>query len=230
MPRVNEIEGAAADVLWAELGILATNVYVIDDGDGGAIVVDPGDRVDDILAMVGDRPVTAIFITHGHYDHVAALEELRQATGAPVIAGAEDAYRITNPVSSYAGRVAPVSQVDREVVDGDTIETGKLTWRVMHTPGHTEGCVCYYLEPSLGVHPDGFPLLISGDTLFHGTVGRTDLMGGDSNAMRESMGKLAELDDIVVALPGHNALTTIGMERERTINAILGDSWTRPVR
>ena len=228
MAILRVIEDGAADASWVELGILGTNVYFIDDGDGGVVVADPADNVDAILDIAGKRPISAILVTHGHYDHVGALDALRQATGAPVVAPVDDAHRITDPEPGFIGRTAPASQVDRTVEDGDTVQTGKLTWRVLHTPGHTEGSSCYLLEPSAGTNAEGFPLLLAGDTLFHGTVGRTDLDGGSVEAMCESMGKLAELDDATVVLPGHNSLTTIGLERERTINAIRGGDWLRP--
>lgn len=228
MPRLFEYDEGCVPIKWAELGILATNVYFIEDGEGGVIVVDPADNIDAIMDFVGDRPVSAILLTHGHYDHMCALAELRERTGAPVIVGEHDAHRVVDPQPGFVGRTAPACEVDKTVTDGEDLRIGKTTWRVMHTPGHTEGCVCYYLEPSLGTNTSGDPVLMSGDTLFHGTVGRTDLEGGSMADMAKSLEKLAELPDETVVFPGHNSPTTIKLERGRTIDAIRNATWTRP--
>ena len=213
------LDGLCVDVEMMEAGILATNVYFVGDGAGGVIVADPADDAPGLIEALDGRPVSAIFVTHGHYDHVTALDELHTATGAPVYAMAQEVDRIMNPRTGYAGRMAPPAQVDIALHDGDVIEVGDTRWRVLHTPGHTEGCACYLIEPSDGTR-EGAPVMVAGDTLFYGSIGRTDLDGGDMQAMRHSLAKLAQLSDDVVVLPGHNAITSIGLERERTINPL----------
>ena len=100
--------------------------------------------------------------------------------------------------------------------DGDVVEIGNMAWKVMVTPGHTKGGTCWYLVPQFGNHEDGAPVLISGDTLFEGSVGRTDFEGGSMKEMRASLRKLAFLPDETIVLPGHGRQTTIGAERSRT--------------
>lgn len=220
MPKLYEIEGGAASVSKTELGILATNVYFVDDGEGGVVVVDPADHPDAILQALDGRPVSAILLTHGHYDHVGACAALREATGAPVIANAAEEDRINNPREGYAGRMAPPCEVDRTVVDGDVLQFGKTSWQVMHTPGHTEGSTCYFLDPAQGTNPAGRPMLLAGDTLFYGSHGRTDLPGGNYDEMLASLARLGTLPGDTLVMPGHNALTTIAGENERTIGPL----------
>ena len=189
-----EIEGLCVEVETMEAGILATNVYFVNDGEGGVIVVDPAADAPGLLEALGGRKVSAIFVTHGHYDHVTALDELRSATGAPVYAMADEVERIEHPHEGYNGRMAPPSTVDIELHDGDTIEVGATRWHVIHTPGHTAGCACYLIYPEDGTC-DGAPTMLSGDTLFFGSIGRTDLEGSDYSLMQKSLAKLSKLDD-----------------------------------
>ena len=99
--------------------------------------------------------------------------------------------------------------------DGDKVQVGGMEWKVIATPGHTKGGICLYLDPECTGNPAAAPVLVSGDTLFCGTVGRTDFIGGSMDDMRRSLKRLAQLPDDTVVLPGHNALTTIGAERGR---------------
>lgn len=215
MARVNSVKGTCVPVEFLVLGPIENNVFIIEDGEG-VIVVDPTCKADEILKAVGDRTVDAIILTHRHSDHVGAANELREMTGAPVIASTIDAPIITGekklPRDDMHFAPCPV---DRTVSDGETLRIGATPWKVMYTPGHTEGSMCLFLDSQFTDNLAAAPVLISGDTLFCGSIGRTDFQGGDMNAMRRSLKRLSTLPDDTVVLPGHNALTTIGAERRR---------------
>ena len=148
--------------------------------------------------------------------------ELREATGAPVIASAIDAPLIEEPCDEDLSTRGVPCPVDRTVAHGDVVEVGNMKWKVIATPGHTPGSICLFDIPQFGNHPKGLPVLLSGDTLFAGTIGRTDFKGGSMADMRASLKKLAALPDDTAVLPGHNNLTTIGAERRRVF-ALYGD-------
>ncbi len=209
-----EVDGLCVDVQYLVLGPLFTNVYIISDGTG-TFVVDPADSPDVIMQALGDRKLDAIILTHYHNDHTGALRALRDRTGARVIASAIDAPSIEDPSPLGITMVSDPCPVDERVENGDIITIGSMEWKVVNTPGHTPGSICLYLIPQFGNHADGRPVLISGDTLFAGNVGRTDFPGGSLLEMRDSIKRLARLPDDVVVLPGHEDLTTIRAERRR---------------
>ena len=215
--EIHTIEKACARVRFRELGRLANNVYCIEDGAGGVIVVDPEYSAELILDMAEGAPVSAIFVTHRHADHTSALRALKDATGAPVYASSVDAPDIEDPREPPFGKRPEPCPVDVQLKDGETIKVGACEWRTMLTPGHTEGSMCYFLDPSLAPQSEERPILLSGDTLFRGTIGRTDFEGGSMADMAQSMKKLAELPDETLVLPGHDPMTSIGDERARTI-------------
>lgn len=215
MARYHAVRDLCVDTVFAILGPIATNVYVIDDGEG-VIVVDPACRPDAIMDMVGGRKVDAIFVTHRHEDHIGALYDMRRLTGAPVYAPALEQKVIEAGVESDYGMSAAACKVDVPYKDGDVLKVGKTSWTVIHTPGHTEGSSCFYLKA--GDAPGaGKPVLLSGDTLFCSSIGRTDFEGGSMKQMRASLRRLGKLPDDVVVLPGHNMLTTMKAEKRTTI-------------
>lgn len=200
------------------VGQLDANCFLVDDGQGGlAVVIDPGDDYWRIADGLGAAQVAAVVLTHGHFDHLGAAGRLVEEFGAPLMVHEDDAAFITDAAGTggamfgFTEHVAP--HADRLLAASDTVEAGELVLHVLHTPGHTPGCICLYVQD-----PHGGPAhLFSGDTLFAGSVGRTDFPRGDSAAMRESIStRLAPLPGDTIVHPGHGPDTTIG--REARIN------------
>ncbi|MEI8081649.1 MAG: MBL fold metallo-hydrolase [Actinomycetes bacterium] len=196
------------------LGPLETNCWVVGDDLGGpAVVIDPAEDVDRIVAEVGERSVEAVILTHGHFDHLGAVTALLAQTHAPLLVHHHDALTITTAAGTGGaafGFSATSPPADRLLSDGDQVDFGSLQLTVLHTPGHTPGGICLFAEGDAGEAPQ----LFSGDTLFAGSVGRTDFHGGDGRALSASIAsKLAPLPAETVVHPGHGPDTTIGRER-----------------
>jgi hydroxyacylglutathione hydrolase len=175
-----------------------------------AIVIDPGEDAEVILDFLAERnlEVAAYLLTHGHVDHVSAVAALHEARPAPVAIHPADgswAFGDANQMVPFYGPPARPARIERELEDGQTWEDGGLTYRVIETPGHTPGGVCFHFPESNA--------LIVGDTLFAGSVGRTDLPGGNSRVLQESLRRLQKLDDSITVYPGHGPTTTIGHEK-----------------
>jgi hydroxyacylglutathione hydrolase len=212
------------------VGMLQCNCHIVGDPKSrDAIVIDPGDDAGRILEIIEHHhlKVSAIVITHAHIDHVIGLHRIRQATGAPVYMHAEDLglYRMLDAQAAWIGWKTPErANVDQVLREGDTIHWGPYEVSVLHTPGHTPGSVCLYMPSDL---PDLQPtataaktterapgLLFAGDTLFAGSIGRTDLWGGSFEEIMHSLkGKVLALPDDTRVYPGHGESTTIGEER-----------------
>lgn len=186
------------------VGAIGTNCYLVPGEDGGCAVIDPGDDADLIRAALSREGLTpcAILLTHGHFDHIGAVNELHDAYGCPVIVGREDAELLENPALSYGRterfRITP----DRLVDEGDEVACAGRHFAVLAAPGHTKGGVCYRCEDAL----------FCGDTLFAGSCGRTDLYGGNGLELLRSLRRLAALDEHVRIFPGHGESSTIGAE------------------
>ena len=206
---VDRITNTCVSVIRLVMGMIGNNVYVVDDGEG-CLVIDPSCDEGEILTALEGRRLDAIVLTHGHGDHVGAAAALREATGAPVIASAEERPYVEGSRTYDVFADVDPCPVDRIVGDGDILEFGNVKLQVIATPGHTPGGISLYVAPT--DDRPGAPVLFSGDTLFAGTHGRVDLAGGDIDAMRESLVRLSYLPPETVVMPGHNALTTIARE------------------
>lgn len=194
------------------LGAVATNCYlVINEKTKEAIVVDPADRADVILRKAAEKDLTlrAIFLTHGHGDHILAVPELREKAGIPVYACRAEEALLQDPKQNLTSMLfgKPLSlKADILADDGEELNVGGMKFRLLFTPGHTPGGCCYYNEE------DG--VLFSGDTLFAGSVGRTDFPGGSMKTLMRSLAeKILCLPDSVRVYPGHQEDTTVGEER-----------------
>ena len=195
------------------VGPLRCNCSIVgDETTREAMVVDPGDDIAEVLAIIQKHnlQVRQIVITHAHIDHVGGAMKLRQATGAPILMNQNDyaLVKMLDVQAAWLGMAPPGEvKIDRSLGDGDKIDAGPLVANVIHTPGHTEGSVCLFFPTQ--------QKLIAGDTLFAGSIGRTDLPGGCFDKIIRSLKeKVLALPDETVVVPGHGPLTTIGDERE----------------
>ena len=224
------------------VGMLQCNCSIIGDPETReALVLDPGEEVDRILAVLAQHSLTvrAIVSTHAHIDHVGGLRKLQQVTGAPVMMHGDDLelYRNLDVQAAWLGvRPPDPANVDQLLKEGDTLRWGRFAGNILHTPGHTPGSVSLYLPPLLSSHGDAqrgltagssekpaerhrlaaasAGRLFAGDTLFAGSIGRTDLWGGSlPQILRSIHQKFLVLPEDTIVYPGHGAATTIGAER-----------------
>ncbi|MEO8816446.1 MAG: MBL fold metallo-hydrolase [Mycobacterium sp.] len=206
-------------------GLLACNCYVLAQRQGAdAVIVDPGQRaMAQLLNILDENRLTpsAVLLTHGHIDHIWSAQKVSDTYGCPTYIHPEDRFMLTDPVKALGtgpgqvllGALCKVMfKEPRQVIeldrDGDKLGLGDTTVTVDHTPGHTRGSVIFRVEG------DASEVVFSGDTLFHNSIGRTDLPGGSGRDLLNSIvGKVLTLDDAAVLLPGHGPKTTIGAER-----------------
>jgi len=190
------------------VGKLLTNCYLLADDNGRGVCIDPGAHADRILdrAQRNKMRIEAIWLTHGHFDHMLAAAELQRATGAELYIHAADAPCLTDPgfnLLSYFTVNVPLSlKADKLFREGDILQAGDLPFTVWETPGHTPGSCCFVNE-SLGI-------LFSGDTLFENGVGRTDMPGGDEEALRVSVDRLLKITSSPRVYPGHGEDFVLG--------------------
>jgi glyoxylase-like metal-dependent hydrolase (beta-lactamase superfamily II) len=202
----------ALKVKMLTLGMISTNCFVIGDEESkDAIVIDPADDAPAIMRVVEGEgwTVREILATHAHFDHILGVRDLQKATGAPFLLHRDDAPLLDNMqgrVKAFFGLdVPPPAKPDGFVAEGDVLEVGNIHIEVLFTPGHSPGHVAYVTDADI---------VFSGDCLFQGGIGRTDLPGGDYRTLMTSItAKLLSLDDEVTVAPGHGLLTTVGAER-----------------
>ena len=209
--HVEKSEGPAAHAPRIEIGAFGpwqTNAYLVWDGRSpDAVVIDPGmGAAAPLMERVAANGLRLHLIanSHGHIDHVFDNAALKSASGAPLAIHPDDAYRLSGD-NSYGFDIA-AAVAERDLLEGEQLRIGDLVFDILHLPGHTEGSVCLYEERHA--------LLLSGDVLFAGSYGRTDLPGGSDEQMVASLARMArDLPDAVRVLPGHGAETTVGRER-----------------
>jgi glyoxylase-like metal-dependent hydrolase (beta-lactamase superfamily II) len=193
------------------VGPLGANCYIAgDEKEKTGMVIDPGGDAGKIISEIGNLglKIGKIVLTHGHGDHIGAANELKEATGAEIAIHGDDVAVMKDKgfYEMFWLDYKPVNQPDMLLKEGDVLAVGGLKFKVIHTPGHSRGSICLL----------GEGVLFSGDTLFNGSIGRTDLArwGGDYNTIIKSIRtRLLTLEDVITVYPGHGPKTTIGAER-----------------
>ncbi|WMJ22390.1 MBL fold metallo-hydrolase [Paludicola sp. MB14-C6] len=202
------------------VGELGTNCYIVATQKNNAMVIDAGGNAKGILQFLKENNLTLklLLLTHAHYDHMGAVYELQQQTGAKVVLYKDEQEILLDPTKNVAihfiemNEFKPV-QADVLLQDGDSVVLDEVTLQVIHTPGHTKGSCVYYTD---GV-------MFSGDTLFQQSIGRTDLYSGNMNDMKASLKKLINLTEDYTVLPGHGNKTSL--RYEKTTNPYMGTNY-----
>lgn len=198
------------------MGYMSENCWLIADAaTGSGAVIDPGGKesAEKIAQIAASNRITIskILLTHAHFDHMLSLESLRKLTSAPLFVHQYDSAGLENPrisyMAQYGGANSPCAPAESLISDGDEIQLGELTLKVIHTPGHTPGSVCYMVCDQI----------FTGDTLFRENIGRCDLFGGDEEAIKQSLLKLKMISGDYTIHPGHGEDSTLEHERNNNI-------------
>lgn len=198
------------DVETLHVGESMMNCYLVGrTDDRRLVIVDPGADSYRIIDAVGERKPAAVLLTHGHYDHIGAVDALCSHYGIPVYIHAADAPKLTNPdlnVGSQFGCDVRVHTTPKLLSDNQMLDLAGMRIRVLHTPGHSKGGVCYLLPDNAG--------LLCGDTLFNGGYGRYDFVDGDFTELKNSLRRILYMHPLMVAYPGHGSATFAGRDEE----------------
>ncbi|MBO4310078.1 MAG: MBL fold metallo-hydrolase [Lachnospiraceae bacterium] len=194
------------------LGMLGNNTYFVHkEGEYDCIVIDPARDGELLVTRLREKglSIKAVFLTHAHFDHIGGVEGVVKLSEAKIYGGKEDSNAFLDPsinLSTEYLRKDISIKLDYELSEGDTVEIGSMKCKILTTPGHTPGSICFYFEED--------KVLFSGDTLFLESVGRTDLLNGSSAELQKSVERLLKLPEDTKVYPGHEDFTTIGHERE----------------
>ncbi len=195
------------------VGPLEENCYVVgDEKTKQAIVIDPGDEPDRIIELIKNNgfEVSTIICTHAHFDHIGVVGDIKKVTDAKILLHKDDIelYEGAKDQAAFWGYdLDDIPHPDGFLNEGNEVKAGNLIFKVLHTPGHSPGGICLY----------GEGVVITGDTLFQGSVGRTDFQGGDIIKLRESFKRLLDLPEDTTVLSGHGPETTIGIEKRENL-------------
>jgi len=214
------------------LGNMDNNCYIVyDETTRDAAIIDAPTDAAKILSAIVDNQLACnyILLTHAHYDHIGALDELKNATGAQVCIHESEALALNDSTANlarYSGAKCPVSPADMLLRDGDVVQFGFVNTLVLNTPGHTVGGLCFYCTDTTPCENSIItkPALFSGDTLFHKDIGRCDFPGGSYATIKQSIRrKLYTLPDETIVYPGHGRSTSIAYEKQH--NNYIRQDW-----
>lgn len=196
------------------VGMISTNCYLISNVDTKeVIIIDPADSYDILVRLIEEKNLNpvAIMLTHGHFDHILAAHELGHKYKINIYAGKEEKQLLEDSRLNCSLLMSKEIVVTPDILlqDGEDLTIGGMNIKVIHTPGHTAGSVCYYFYDN--------NVLVTGDTLFNGCIGRTDLPTGSSKLIMSSIKSIMMLEDNIKVLPGHDDETTIGYERKNNM-------------